>query len=249
MGYQLRDYRSLAASAIGSYYSQPPRYSQLSQGQQQRSYMGTRRMPTFNKKRKYGNFKTFRTQMLNNTPAKHDTNAPTQALAHNILYTMNITEAIVQGDTNQDRDGDAINLEALKIRASYRSSAASGAYSFRIIVGWSGEEVATAATFTAVGLSTGQVFLPGSPAVYLSIVNPKAFTVLYDETIDVNSQIAAVEDVQSLAKTILLKTKFNYQSTGSTFGKTRNLYILAMGNLVGGVNAGQIDMHTDCIFK
>jgi len=222
---------------------------------QRQAYMGTRtRTVTTKGKRRNGVRNSFKKLMLNNTSAKHDTNGPLVVMLHNLIYTFNATSLITQGTTNEGRLGDAINLEALKIRGYYNSATTDGAYMFRMIIGYSGEEITTGNVFvTVTGLTAGQIFLPNAPANITAIVNPKAFTVLHEEVIDINSQIAGSFDVASIAKTVLLKQKFDYQDTGSIFGKTKNLYIVIVAHVVGGVAgttaAGECVLGTDLIFK
>jgi len=247
------DYRKLAQGAIGAYYSQPPRYSQLT-GQPYRHADGTRTMTQTQKRRRVGNKKSFKQLMLNNSSAKHFGDTGNVAILHDNIYTFNITAQVTQGDANTNRDGDHINLEALKIRGFYSSAVTAGAYSFRMLVGYSGEEYLAPNFTTGVGgLGAGEIFLPGAPTNHTSLVNPKAFTTLLDFNVDINSQIAATADISSILKTILLKQGFNYQSTASTFGKVKNLYVVLIGNVVGGTVAvtpvGECIIGTDLIFK
>jgi len=243
-------YKSLAKGAIAGYY--------LNSGggtgtrNQYRYGDGTRTMTTTNKRRRPNPRSSFKQLMLKNTAAKHKTANPSTAMTHNTMYTYNVTGQIVQGDSNQDRDGDSINLEALKLRGFFDTSATAGAYSFRIIVGYSGEEYA-ATNFTTVGLTSGEVFLPNASNNFTGVINPKAFTVIFDSNVDINSQVAGASDISSMLKTISLKRKFPYQATASVFGKDVNLYVVVVGYVVGGVAGvtavGEVSLATDCIFK
>lgn len=251
MTYQLTNYRNMAQGAIAAYYATPP-YSQQRIPQRYRTSAPTRTITT-TKRRRLTNKNSFRNQMLKNTPAKHNTQGPTTAMTANTIYTFNATSLITQGDANTNRDGDAINLEALKVRGYYSTSATAGAYMFRMIVGYSGEEITTGNAFIALGLTAGQIFLPNFPSNFVAVVNPKAFTVVHDEVIDSNSQIAATKDVANIAKTLLLKKKFLYQETASIFGKDTNLYIIVIAHVVDGATgttpAGDVLIATDLIFK
>jgi len=207
---------------------------------------------SYTSKRGRSNKMSFHKQMLKNTPAKHDTYAPTQALKHNNIYSTNITEQITQGFTNEGRDGDSIFLEAVKLRGIITSATAAGAYSYRLLVGFTGEEITTGATFN-VTLSTGQLFLPNGASQLTSIINPKAFTCIYDQVFDINSQIAGIADVHSFVANISLKQKFLYQNSASIYGKTKNLHLVVIGNVFGGTSdstsVGEIVVHVDTIFK
>jgi len=213
---------------------------------------GSRTMTTTNKRKRQTGRVSFKQLMLKNTAAKHKTTNSSIAMVQNNIYTMNITAAIVQGDTNQDRDGDHVNLEALKLRGFVDTAVTAGAYAFRYIVGYSGEEVLST-TWTGAGLTGGEIFLPGGTSNFTSIINPKTFTVLYDTTIDINSQVAGASDISSIVKTISLKRDFNFQSTASAFGKDTNLYMICIGIVIGGTSGttiiGEVSMSTDCIFK
>lgn len=190
-------------------------------------------------------------------PAKHYTMDNNAALLHNTVYTMCPSQGITQGTGNANRLGDRVHLEALKIQANFQSSATAGAYSYRILVGYSGEEYTTAniASQFVSGLGTTQLFFPSTVNFWTvnGIVNPKAFTVLYDQTVDINSQITAVSDVVSYSHTVPLGIDFPYQDSGSVQGKFKNLYIVVIGCVAGGTSgvtaAGNILFSGDLIFK
>lgn len=217
-----------------------------------RKYRTSGRNNSFVTKRGRQTGPSFNKMLMLNTPAKHETYSPTQALLHNNIYGTNITEQITQGFGNEGRDGDSIYLEAVKFRGILTSSTTAGAYSYRIIIGFTGEEITTGGAFNLT-ISSGQVFLPNGASQLTSIINPKAFTVLYDQVFDVNSQIAATADVNSFAGTVPIKQKFMYQSSASIYGKTKNLFMLVIGNVFGGVSGvtatGEIVVCIDTIFK
>jgi len=243
-------YRDFAKAGIMSYYASPTGTSNA-----YRHGSRNQSMTTTKKRKRLTYKKSFKSLMLNNTAAKHNTQGPTTAMTHNTVYTFNATALISQGDTNTDRDGDSINLEALKLRGFYASATTAGAYGFRIIIGYSGEEYNTGNAFVTglLGLTTAEIFLPNFPAAFVAVVNPKAFTVLHDQTVEVNSQIAATKDVTNIVNSTLLKSKFDYQSTGSVYGKLKNLYVVVVAQVVGGVTgttaAGEVLLASDLIFK
>jgi len=192
--------------------------------------------------------------MMSALPGKEFSQHVTRNFGHTLPYTLNVTGAVGQGTTNSTRIGDSVELQALKLSGAYTSAVAAGAYTFRIMVGFSGEEYGSTGAFLA-GLTNAELFLPNTNPVFgtTGIVNPKAFTVLYDQTFNVNSQIAGVADVISFSETISLKQKFLYQQAGSIYGKVKNLYIVALGDIAGGSpgisNAGDLVLAMDLIFK
>jgi len=203
------------------------------------------------KRRRY----SFKSKVKATEPAKHSTVAPTQnPMLADTLYTFSPTQAITQGTGNTNRIGDSIEIMALKVKGFFNTATPTGAYTFRVIVGWSGEEYAAASTFTS-GLGATEIFLPNTVTGWVAngIINPKAFTVLYDQTWDINSMIAAASENQSYAFTVPINQTFNYQATAATMGKLKNLYVVIVGNVFGGTGGitqiGATFMATDLIFK
>jgi len=175
-------------------------------------------------------------------PTKHFNNAPTQiGLIQDTYYSLNITAGIVQGNGDANRDGDEIYLDTLKLTGLVNTAFTAGAYSYRIIVGYSGEEYNFTTNFSSSGISTTEIFLPntfgsgGTQWNQNGIINPKAFTVLHDKKITCNSQIAGVADLANFSYSVPLNSKFVYQQSGSQLGKTRNLFVILLGAVVGGV--------------
>lgn len=189
-------------------------------------------------------------------PAKHYTGETSPTLVHNTVTSMCPTQGITQGDGNTNRDGDAIELEALKLKGSLVTATTAGAYQYRVMVGWSGEEFTTAniATGLVSAIGATELFLPSTQGwVNNALVNPKAFTILYDQTFDLNSQIAATQDIYNFNVTVPIHQGFSYQSSGSVQGKNRNLYVVVIGSVAGGTTgttaAGQILLAYDLVFK
>jgi len=189
--------------------------------------------------------------------SKHYTLDSNIATLHNTVYTCVPTQGVLQGVTNAaGRSGDEIYVCALKMHGIMVSAAAAGAYSFRILVGWTGEEITTAGAGTGLvsGLGTTEVFLPNTVTYATNgVVNPKAFTCLYDQTFDINSQIATISDVNSFSFTVPINQTFNYQSSASIQGKTRNLAIVVVSTVYGGVTgttaSGACVLAADLIYK
>lgn len=192
----------------------------------------------------------------NEKPAKHRSFYTAANMSHNLIYSMSPTEIVTQGDTNEDRDGDQIELCALKLKGSFFCPTTANGYSYRIIVGYSGEEYPVNGVLSVSGLIEPEIFLPATGAGHRTnaIINPKAFTCLHDETIDVNSLLAGVSDVYSYFVDVPLNNhKFLYQATQSIYGKTRNLYVVVISTATGGTlgvtASGACQMSADLIFK
>jgi len=198
---------------------------------------------------------SFRSMMEKNKPTKHYTTAQSVSFTHNTLSTVNVTAGVTQGDLNSSRDGDSISVTGLKMNGQYFSDALAGAYTFRILVGYSGEEYAST-TFAGAGLGSSELFLPNTGTTFstLGCINPRAFTVLHDQKIDLNSQIASVVDVGSFSFYVPLNNaRFDYQATGSALGKNKNLYVIVMacagGGTTGTTATGTLVCAIDLLFK
>lgn len=196
--------------------------------------------------------------LLKMSTSYHDTQSDSllnvNGMTQNTIYTNNITAQVAIGTTNSARQGDEIYLIGLKVRLNYYTDANANGYQFRTLVVMSTEEFDFGAGFGA-GLSETELFLPntGDTLQTNAIINPKAVTVLHDETIDINSQVAAARDIGSTNFYVPLKKKFTYQSAGAVFGKKQNLYLVCIGSAFGATpdstNIGVVYANTDLHFK
>lgn len=198
----------------------------------------------------------FRQKMLSYEPCQHSIvsdNTTNTAVLSGTMYTFGPTQIPTQGTAIGNRVGDQIELIALKLRGQFITNAAANVYTYRILVGWSGNEVA--ATTLTSGLGATDVFFPNTYNVNVcdGIVNPKAFTCLYDETVVLNSQITATQDGEQFAISVPFKEKFPYRAGAATMGKFKQLYVVVCANVAGGVvgvtNAGSVYFSSDLLFK
>jgi len=197
---------------------------------------------------------TFKSKVVNLEPTKHYNANTLNALSHDTMLTTCPTSGIVQGTGTGNRIGSQVELMALKIKGYFQTTAVSSAFQYRIIVGYSGEEYAGLGSVFGVGLTTAEVFLPLTAQwVANGIINPKAFTSLYDQTIDINSLVATTADLNGVSFTVPLNKTFPYQADTSAFGKDKNLYVLIVGEVNGGVAgvtaSGVASFSFDLIYK
>lgn len=217
----------------------------------------TQTLSTVRTKRKPKSAKSYIKRVIeSDKPAKHKTHYAATALVHNLIYSISPTQLVVQGDTNEDRDGDQIQLCALKMNGTLFSDGTANGYTYRIMIGYSGEEYnLSAGTWQATALQEAELFLPATGNGFRTgaIVNPKAFTCLYDEVVDINSLLSGVVDIHSYSLTVPLTGKFPYQSTASIYGKNRSLYVVVIpcvnGGSLGLTSCGAIQASFDLIFK
>lgn len=209
------------------------------------------------KKRRAVRTQTVKAQMLRCIDNHHCTASDSTILAsaptHNTIYTSAITPLVVQGTSNTQRIGDKIHLDNLRLNGWINTPTASGAYTYRVMVLWSGNEYNNTGLTSGLGFS--EIFLPttGSSFVTTGLVNPKAVTVLYDEIIVINSLLTGVSDVGSFTKSIPLRQDFMYENSAAIYGKTKNLYFVFMSSVVGGTSGttvtGATGVSVDLVFK
>lgn len=207
------------------------------------------------RKRRFTQRKSLKRKIIDTLPAKHNTFASTVNIAAQSAYTIVPTRNIGQGTSNQQRLGDDIFLEALKVKGTFNTATDSNAYQYRMIIGFTGEELAVSSTWSSTGLAAADVYQPDTfDATFLTggAVNKKSITVLYDETFDVNSQVEGAPTLHGYDVLVPIKQKFLYQSAGSTYGKTKNLFVWIVGyspGLTGITNIGSCNIAVDLIFK
>jgi len=199
---------------------------------------------------------SFKSKVVSAKPAKHYAYTADQTMTQDVIYTTCPTAGVVQGTTNATRDGDAIYLAALKGRYTYAAPVnAPGVYTGRLIIGWSGEEYPTLGSDFGTGLTTTELFLPNTSTVPINgLINPKAFTVIYDETVDADyfNTGAIVGNTATGTFNIPLDVNFVYQASASTMGKTKNLYVVFISEQFGSAAltpTGSVAIAFDLIFK
>lgn len=230
-------------------------HSQRPSGKRQRTgfaYSSSGTKLTTKRKTKKKQWKSFAQRVKNVAPAKHLSGTTNVVVTNGNIFTCGLTNQIGAGTGNAQRIGDSIQLEALKIEGLFQAATDADAYKFRLIIGYSGEEYGVT-TLTTGNLTSTELFLPNTDTTMVNaIVNPKTFTVLYDEVYDLNSQVSGDSTLQSLRATIPLKKNFPYQSAGSVYGKTQNLYMVVTSyavSAVGGASIGSALIAYDLIFK
>ena len=159
------------------------------------------------------------------------------SLLHGNIYTKSITTNVVQGTSEATRVGDAVQLSDLRLKGVFATAATAGAYQFRVMVVASGEEYNVDGTTS--GLVLSELFNQGITAgtQVNAIVNPKACTVLHDEVVNINSTISGVSDGALIDLNIPLNNQvFKYQSSGSVYGKFKNIYVVLIGWVLSGTS-------------
>lgn len=205
------------------------------------------------KRRKFRQLRSLKSKIVATLPAKHNTYDALTTINADSAYTIQPTRNIGQGTGNQDRVGDQIFLEALKLKGHFESLTTSNAYIYRLVVGFTGEETNGIASWSNTGLTAAEVYQPNTYTILTNgHINKKAVTVLHDETFDLNSQVDAAPTVHGFDLLVPIKQRFTYQSAGSTYGKIKNLFVWVVGHAPGvsGANAvGYVRCSVDLIFK
>jgi len=141
----------------------------------------------------------------------------------------------------------------LKIKGNIQSASTAGGYAYRIIVGYSTAQKNV--TASSLGLVNTDIFLAGTGTNFIggAIINPKAFTVLHDSVVDINSPVAATADIAQIDIKVPLSGKFDYIGENGVYGKVRNLYIVVIGAVIGGTTGttacGSYFLNSDLVFQ
>lgn len=249
------------------YYATPPRTpARLAAGfiasQSYRTRQGTKNARSYTKsqvryRKPYAKSSSLKKYILGTQPAKHLPLSDIQVSGtHNTLYSISPTQTISQGTGNNGRIGDSVHLLSLKISGWVSTNASiTKATEFRIVTLWSGEEYACPTALTTPALTTTDLFVTSTTPGWVpnSIFNPKAVTVLDDRTITLTNSITNVADLESFSYSVGLNCDHDYQASGSTYGKTRNLYVVVMGAVLDGTTGstvwGVTNLSMDLVFK
>lgn len=206
-------------------------------------------------KRRKTTYKTVAKAVMKMEPAKHWTGSiNVGSMTHSSIYTWNALGGITQGTTYAQRDGDAIYLEALKLKGFFQTTTSTNAFTYRIMIGWTGSEPSGCDATFGTGMTT-DIWLPTTNSSWApnGIINAKNFTCIADRTFDVPSIVASVVDLASFEMVIPLKQKFVYKKSADSYGKFKNLVVVVTSGIVGGsagtTVSGATYMGYDLIFK
>lgn len=185
-----------------------------------------------------------------------DDSTLSQAMVHNTFYTHCPTAQITQGDANFSRTGDQIYLVAIKLNGFYGTSTSlTNGQKFRIVLFYSDVFNNAGAGGWTSTLSINDVRMLNTGSQYTAnvIFDPKKVTVIYDETHQINQQIASVSDVSQVKDTIQLNRSFPYHPSLAGQGTNRNLYIAVFASSSGGTSGvtatGTFYLSYDLLFK
>jgi len=155
--------------------------------------------------------------------------APT---ANTTLYVYSPTQLISQGVSNYERIGDSVKLVNLKLNGYFTAPpTALTNTKWRVAVFYHSKAVAAATVSTSAFTANELFFAPTYTANLIGgIFDPKAVTLLADQTFDMNSLVNTSEDIKSWAMNIPLRNiKQEYLNSQSQYGKKRNLYVAVWG--------------------
>jgi len=149
-----------------------------------------------------------------------------------IVHSYNLTAQITQGTSDGQRVGDVITLNSVHMNGTFITALKGSSYKYRVLIGWSGEEFNPAGVLTT-GLSTANVFVNSGLDATNMVVNTKAFTPIYDQIVEINSLLDAVNDIKTIRAVIAVNKKFEYNAAADTYGKKTNLYFVVVPQSLG----------------
>ncbi|AXH79567.1 MAG: hypothetical protein [Circular genetic element sp.] len=191
------------------------------------------------------------------TPQHHVISDSAQsAMTQNTFYSFNLLSGLAKGDSNFQRNGDTIHIDAIKLNLftqNYASAPNNPAYIRYMIVKENGRVLPGGTTWGS-GLGSPDLFinLPvGLPALS-GIFDPKKTTVLMDTLVKIVPQYPGQVSAQTTATTIKVDQKFVYE-TDTVWGKNINYYLVAVPYIPGGTtgvtSVNDTRLSFDIIFK
>jgi len=190
-------------------------------------------------------------EIMRMSEAKHLTYEAGVTVNDNTMLAITPSQMIIRGTTSQQRVGDQVYFDYLKLRGYFFSGTQSKGYNYRIIVGYSTYEIGN--TSIGQGLYGTELFLQNTHTqLTRAIINPKNFTTLLDKTYEVNSNVVDSRTHINFIEHIKLAKNFQYKQEGSIYGKTQNLVCLFIGyanDTTDNTSIGFVDFALDLCFK
>lgn len=216
------------------------------------AYSNTRTMTKRKRPKKRGSKKvSVKQEIMRMSEAKHLTYQAGVTVNDNTMQAITPSQMIIRGTTSQQRVGDQVYFDYLKLRGYFYSGTESKGYNYRIIVGYSTYEVGN--TSIGQGLYGTEVFQANThDQLTRAIVNPKNFTTMLDKTYEVNSNVTSSRTHINFIEHIKLNKNFQYKQEGSIYGKTTNLvclFIAYANDTTDNTSVGFVDFALDLCFK
>lgn len=233
-------------------YRRNPSYSRASKRTASTSYSGNTGVNRRVRRKRYGG-NSFANKVRKLLPAKHFQTLDStleQTMTHNTTYVHSPTMNIAKGTDDNDRVGDKIHLEAIKVKFLFHDASTNVNATFaKLIVGYLDTD-----TFTSTGWQTGGSYSYGNGVSFgvLDIVDPKKFTEVANYTIKLPHLVDGSETAEIIEETLMLKKDFVYE-TNQVYGKEKNLVFLIVSSVIGGTGGSTITgkgfLTYDLIFK
>jgi len=174
-------------------------------------------------------------------------------LTHNTFTTCNVLNSLAQGALTFQRTGDTVFLETLKVRMFWDGpTVSSNGLQLRIFVLYHDDFYANSSFASGLVLGDLAVGTTGTARAATTIIDPKKATVIYDEVVLLDQSIANVADTALINFNVKVNKAFNFVPATQE-GKDRNLYIVLVPSIAGGVTGttacGAIYCNFDMIFK
>lgn len=187
------------------------------------------------------------------TPHHFINSEASQVLNSSTFYTQNVLSTIPQGTANNQRIGDEIHIDAIKVKGYfYNNSNFANNMVGKIMLVKSREQFGTTTGSFVSGLGSSTLLLNSPSDITMSaLYDPKLFTKVWEHNVNLKPTTASQGIICPLEHTIKIDNKFIYE-TGKTVSKTMNYYFVASANMYGqgvGSTIGGVVLTTDVIFK
>lgn len=174
-------------------------------------------------------------------------------LAHQTIYSLNPLGNIVRGVNNNNRIGDEIFLEAIKLKGIILTNGTSAnTVHLRLMLIKTKQQYLGASDTWGSGVGSTDLFLATSSNLTIGELDPKLCTKVYDHTHTLSPLISTQTLSKEFDLLVPIKQRFIFQ-TGTNFGKFVNYYWVAtafqFGATSGTTTVALLNMNSDLIFK
>lgn len=178
-------------------------------------------------------------------------------------YTLPLLAMIAQNDTNTGREGDIINIDAIKLSMSFTNAefltTAGCSVWYQVLIIKHKKEFGTGTnTFSAANAGIMQADIRSNNNSYLGIdgnIDPRLCTVIMDKKVKLTPALGSSSfnnlDVEFRNWTVKIDKKYQY-ATGTNYGlpKDRNYYLVVIPyNPNNATDCGHVTLCADVIFK
>lgn len=185
--------------------------------------------------------------------AKHHVYSEFKNMNSNVLYDINLLSPIGQGVAVNQRIGDLIDAESIKLNLTYfNATGYDDSHLLRMFIFRNDDYHNDNALTTSYNSSYNNLLTGSTNNSWVNgIVDPKASWVVFDKTFKIKPSYTGSADIFNFSKTISFKRKLQYKSASSemTKGNWYMGFAVETPNGTSVLTVGHLELTFDLIFK